>query len=166
MKKHKVTKRGKLSKRRAWGIAVVAIVVVGAIGTLLGSAWVGTRSEEVVIVTGKVTHKEKPVPGMLVTFVPQTGGSKSSTGTTDENGEFTLTLFGSGEAGAVVGTHKVCVSLPRTPPGGDDKKKNGKVAGGKSSTASTQIPEKYTALATTPLIFDIQSDQVINIQLD
>ena len=77
----------------------------------------GGASDKIVEVTGKVMHNGKPVSGLVVSFVPQTKNtSGASSGTTDQNGEFKLTVFNTGQSGAVAGPNKVWVSLPRKPP--------------------------------------------------
>jgi len=69
-------------------------------------------------VSGKVTLDGKPVAKALVTFnpVPQPGSNiagDSASGTTDENGQYTLKSYvqGSWKDGAQVGKHKVTISL-------------------------------------------------------
>src|SRR6266446_6916611 len=80
---------------------------------LSGSGCSGGKEKVVAV---KVTHNGNPVAGMVVSFVPQTGTSSGvSTGETDENGHYELTVFKTGQRGAVVGTHKVWVSIPRAP---------------------------------------------------
>lgn len=75
-------------------------------------------------VTGKVTFNGMPSPDRTVIFTPQpkdgaamTG--KSATGTTDAQGNFTLSTYAPND-GAVVGMHKVSVSEgdPNNPPPG------------------------------------------------
>jgi hypothetical protein len=126
------------------------------------------NGENVVSVSGKVTHNDKPVAGMVVSFVPQaTTASGVSTGTTDADGKYSLTVFKTGQGGAVVGTHKVWLSLPRKPPGPRDKEKKGAL------TTETEIPpetaeilEKYGNLAETPLTVEVKSGQPIDLKLD
>lgn len=59
-------------------------------------------------VSGIVTVKGQPKAGLNVTFQPEAGGRPAS-GITDENGEFTLTTFNTGD-GAIVGTHQAGVA--------------------------------------------------------
>ena len=73
-------------------------------------------SEKVVSVSGTVTHNGQPVPGLVVSFVPEAATKTGvSTGETDNGGKYDLTVVKSGSKGAVVGTHKVWVSRPREP---------------------------------------------------
>jgi hypothetical protein len=69
-------------------------------------------------VTGKVTLDGKPVVKAVVTFnpLPQPGSDiagDSASGTTDENGQYTLKSYVKGDwkDGAQVGKHKVTISL-------------------------------------------------------
>jgi hypothetical protein len=55
-------------------------------------------------VTGVVRSKGKPIPNLIVHFVPEQG--RESRGTTDNNGEFKLS-YERGTEGAVKGKHKV-----------------------------------------------------------
>jgi hypothetical protein len=101
--------------------------------------------------------------------VPQTETEAGvSTGTTDENGEYKLTVFKTGSRGAVVGTHKVWVSLPRTPPEAfenENKKKAPRTPGSQVSPDIAQILWKYGKLDTTPLTVEVTGDP-IDLKLD
>ena len=131
----------------------------------LGTSGCGEeKGERIVSVTGTVTRKGKPVAGLLVTFVPQTGkNSYPSYGITNENGEYYLTNRSTGERGATVGTQKVWVSIPPVPPDDDDKKK---AARAKTSGDLAEILKKYGKLESTTLTFEIKGDQVIDLPLD
>jgi hypothetical protein len=139
----------------------------------LSGSGCGGRKEKVVAVTGKVTHNGNPVAGMVVSFVPQTGTSSGvSTGETDENGHYELTVFKTGQSGAVVGTHKVWVSIPRQPTEPVDKeekmkerKKKGIPATAMPADTAT-ILKKYGKLDKTPLIVEVKGDQPIDLKLD
>jgi hypothetical protein len=130
-------------------------------------------TEKVVAVTGKVTHNNKPVAGIVVSFVPQTATNAGvSIGTTDEDGQYELTVFKTGEPGAVVGTHKVWVSLPRKPeisrkPEGDGKKKKPAPNPAPQLPAdSAEILKKYGKLDTTPLTVEVKGGQPLDLKLD
>jgi hypothetical protein len=72
-------------------------------------------------VTGTVTQGGKPLAQADVMFLPERGAPSS--GKTDANGQFTL-MFNDGRPGAVVGKHKVLISVPGTtppPPTGEEK---------------------------------------------
>jgi hypothetical protein len=125
-------------------------------------------NDKVVSVSGKVTHNGNPVPGLVVSFVPQSATVAGvSTGTTDDQGQYTLTVFKTGDRGAVVGAHKVWVSLPRQPES-DDKETRNKAArnAGAGMTADTAvILRKYGRLETTPLTVEVTGDE-LDLKLD
>jgi hypothetical protein len=128
----------------------------------------GGTGERVVAVTGRVTHKDNPVANIVVSFVPKGQTSTGvSTGTTDEDGRYSLTVVTTGQRGAVVGTHKVWVSLPsagQPGPFGERKKRTAA-----TTTASPDLAEtlkKYGSLDKTPLTVEVSGDQPIDIKLD
>jgi len=66
-------------------------------------------------VSGKVTCKGQPVSGGSITFSPVGDGKsnnsgKAATGKLNDNGEFTLSTYGTND-GAVVGKHRVALSI-------------------------------------------------------
>jgi hypothetical protein len=133
----------------------------------LGGSGCGGK-EKVVTVTGTVTHKGDPVAGMVVSFVPEAQTvSGVSTATTDENGHYKLTVFKTGQSGAVVGTHKVWVSLPREPPPDLDKDKVNKkpVPTTKPPVDTAEILKKYGKLDSTPLTVEVKGEP-IDLKLD
>jgi hypothetical protein len=139
----------------------------------LSTSGCGSGKETVVAVTGRVTHKGNPVPHLVVSFVPKdltlTG---VSTGTTDDDGRYYLTVVKTGRRGAVVGTHKVWVSLPREeppPPGGERENERVK----KKPPASKRPPadfaatlKRYGSLDRTPLTVEVNGGQPIDLKLD
>jgi hypothetical protein len=131
-------------------------------------------------VTGTVTHNGNPVPGIVVSFVPQAATySGVSTGETDEQGRYTLTVFKTGQSGAVAGMHKVWISLPRKEPTGvvdkDEKmmkRKEEKKTKKKEVPVAELLPadiakilKKYGKLDKTPLTKEVKGDP-IDLQLD
>jgi hypothetical protein len=77
-------------------------------------------------VSGTVTLNGRPLAKAVVTFMPvpekgSTEAGDSSTGKTNENGEFTLTSS-SGKTGALVGKHKVSISLQETKRGESEER--------------------------------------------
>jgi hypothetical protein len=131
--------------------------------------------EKTVSVTGKVTHKDQPVAGVVVSFVPQTETQTGvSTGETDGSGNYKLTVAKTGRSGAVVGTHKVWVSLPRTPPEPVDKvekakmrkQKKGTLASEKATADLAAILKKYGNLEKTPLTVEVTGSEPIDLKLD
>ncbi len=117
-------------------------------------------------VTGKVTVDGKAIEGAMVTFQLDSG-KENAIGTTDKNGEFSLSMFQPGD-GAVPGQYRIAVSkLPAgaapaagTPPPGQigsaelpadyapppDTAKGGVTAGPKS-----EVPAKYNNDTTSGL---------------
>jgi hypothetical protein len=86
-------------------------------------------------VSGTVTMDGKPLANVAVLFQP-IGGTLNpgpgSSGRTDENGGYTLTVMGGGGKGAVVGLHRVEVH-PTVAGGTDDRRPPQKM----------QIPLRY-----------------------
>ena len=92
----------------------------------LSSAGCG-GGEHVVSVSGTVTHNGQPVSGLVVSFVPEAVTETGvSSGETDESGKYSLKVAKTGSSGAVVGKHKVWVSLPRERPPADKEDKPAK----------------------------------------
>src|SRR5262249_25891511 len=125
-----------------------------------------------------VTHNGQPVPGLVVSFVPEAATKTGvSTGETDDNGKYDLTVVKTGKSGAVVGTHKVWVSRPREPyvePG--DKEEMAKIkkqmkqaalAAAKRQPADlTEILKKYGNLDKSPLTVEVKGGAPIDLKLD
>ena len=133
----------------------------------------GCGGEKVVSVSGTVTHNGQPVPGLVVSFVPEAATKTGvSIGETDDNGKYDLTVVKTKSRGAVVGTHKVWVSLPREeppPPGGERENERVK----KKPPASKSPPadfaatlKRYGSLDRTPLTVEVNGGQPIDLKLD
>ena len=131
-------------------------------------------SEKVVSVSGTVTHNGQPVPGLVVSFVPEAATQTGvSTGQTDDNGKYTLTVVKTGKSGAVVGTHKVWVSRPREPfvepdEKGEMKKPKTKAnaASAKPHTELAEILKKYGNLDKSPLTVEVKGGEPKDLKLD
>jgi hypothetical protein len=135
----------------------------------------GCGGEKVVPVKGTVTHNGKPVDGIIISFVPQAVTKAGvSLGQTDEDGRYALTVATTKESGAVVGTHKVWVSLPRTPekPKSHDPEEILKEQAARTKSVHQQpsdlvdIMKKYGKLDTTPLTVEVTGGQTIDLKLD
>jgi hypothetical protein len=78
-------------------------------------------------VSGRVTLNGKPLAGAAVMFQPVAKGNHNpgpgSTGLTDEDGRYTLTVVGTGSKGAVVGMHKVRITMFQKDDSADDQPK-------------------------------------------
>jgi hypothetical protein len=83
-------------------------------------------------VTGKVIVDGKPGSGLQVIFNPAQGG-RTSSGTTNENGEYTL-VYSPETLGALIGQHKVTVSAAEPPIDAPTDRKR---------LESTGFPKKY-----------------------
>lgn len=76
-------------------------------------------------VSGKVTMDGKPLAGAVVSFTPMsdeksTESPLASSGTTNEKGEYTLETV-KGQKGAIVGKHKVSITLIVSDPESDER---------------------------------------------
>ena len=120
---------------------------------LLGFALVlglGCGSGKFAPVSGTVTMNGKPLAGALVIFSPiAKGGSidagPGSSGKTNDKGEYTLTSD-TGRTGAVVGKHRVSVSLMGPSTGtGDERRRPG--------TPVNQVPVQYNG--KTELMYEV-----------
>jgi hypothetical protein len=131
-------------------------------------------SEKVVSVSGTVTHNGQAVPDLVVSFVPQGATTTGvSTGKTDANGAYKLTVVKTGSNGAVVGSHKVWVSRPREPfvetadkEAVDKQKKPASPAANGPSADLVEILKKYGNLDSSSLIVQVKGGEPINLQLD
>lgn len=112
-------------------------------------------------VEGVVTMDGQPLANVLVTFTPVEGGM-ASTGTTDEQGKYTLVYPGG--KGALVGKHKVSVrTLPKaqaaTEISSDDPSYEAAYSGAVQSSSTTAfvepIPPKYNV--QTELVVEVKS---------
>lgn len=130
-----------------WGIASLPVLLTAL--SFLGGCG-GGDSFELATVTGKVTMDGKPLAGVTVTFQPITVATKNpgagSFGKTDEQGQFTLELITTGEAGAVVGKHRVSITTPE--PEGDEESD--------LNVFVDPIPARYNADST--LTLEVSSD--------
>ena len=91
---------------------IVALVLMGLVGAGCGG---GAKA---VPVSGVVTLDGKPLANAHVAFQPEaTKGNQNpgvgSYGTTDASGKYTLQTFDNDKPGAVVGTHRVEISIKR-----------------------------------------------------
>lgn len=117
-------------------------------------------------VTGKVTVDGKAIEGAMVTFQLDSG-KENAIGTTDKNGEFTLSMFQPGD-GAVPGQYRIAVTkLPPgasspagTPPPGqigsaelpaDYAPPPDTAKGGGSTGPKSEVPGKYSNDTTSGL---------------
>ncbi len=136
--------------RSIFSASVLAVVVAGC----------GGDGPKVVKITGTVTRGGQPVKDLVVNFVPETG--RPSWGFTDPQGQYTL-HYTKDQDGAVLGKHRVFVKYdPRDP------EINLAITEGRFQYPPDirAIEQKYGNLETTPLEFDVQKAQVIDLELD
>ena len=163
--------------RILWKISRPLLVLLFASVCIWTSSGCGGSKEKVVNVTGKVTHNGNPVDGLVISFVPvvqtETG---VSTGTTDENGKYDLTVFLTGQTGAVVGTHKVWVSRPREPfvdPADKEEIAKQKKLKKKATPTTPKLPvdlaeilKKYGSLDKSQMTVEVKGGEQIDLKLD
>ncbi len=133
-------------------------------------------NEKIVSVSGKVTHNGDPVPGLVISFVPVVATETGvSTGKTDDNGLYSLRVVKSGKSGAVVGSHKVWVSLPREFVDPTDKEERAKMrkqkmkvpsAAAKPPVDLADVLKKYGNLDKSPLTMEVKGGEPIDLKLD
>src|SRR5207245_784237 len=112
-------------------------------------------------VTGTVTRQGKPVPNVIVNFMPQ--GGRPSWGQADANGRFKMN-YDAEHPGALVGTHTVWITLPPRSPQDEVDFAAGKL---KQAPDLQAILAKYGDQKTTQLKIEIKSDtREIELKLD
>lgn len=128
--------------RRVVSVSAVALCVMAPLGGC-------GRSDlpPMAPVTGTVTVDGRPVEGATVLFHPtsqtdQPGATRPGAGTCDDNGQFQITTFRSGDGG-LIGTHKVTVSKAVDP---------------SSASPGNVFAWEYVDLATTPLTAEVTAD--------
>jgi hypothetical protein len=113
-------------------------------------------------VSGKVTLDGKPLPQAAVTFQPVAEGGHrpgpGSGGFTDAEGRYTLKIIGQETRGAVVGKHRVLISMvpPETDPT-NDKQKRYKQLPAKYSGKDTKLDFQVPAAGTDAADFELKS---------
>jgi hypothetical protein len=122
----------------------VGLLILATAGlTGCGSAGSAPTAE----VKGKVTYQGNPVPNVNVTFTPDNG--RPALGTTNENGEFTLSTFSEAD-GAVPGMHTVTLATNETEP------MPGTPEAANYQPKPLPFPEKYTSPATSDLKVEVK----------
>lgn len=129
--------------------------------------------ETVVPVSGTITRNGQPVHGLVVSFVPVAATETGvSTGETDDDGKYTLTVVKSGKSGAVVGTHKVWVSRPReafVEPTDKEPTKNRRAKATRAAKPPADLADilkKYGNLDKSPLTVEVKGGEPIDLKLD
>jgi len=133
----------------------MTLAIVTVLMTLAGC---GREGPETVSVSGIVTLDGNPVAGASVMFMPQSAG-RPATGLTDEEGRFQLTTFGD-EDGALVGLHRVTVTLIKTT--GFLADKDG-LSGGLAPEGAREewiVPQRYSNPETSGLTAEVRDGMV------
>lgn len=143
--------------RRATGRAQAVMIFVLA---TTGVGLVGCDSgPKLVPITGTVTYKGNPVRDFAVVFVSEKGG-RPSMGQTDQNGKYEL-LFTEKAKGAQSGRNKVYLRYNPT-----TMEASAALQKGQSPAEMKEIQAKYGDEKTTPLTFDLQRKQVLDLKLE
>lgn len=133
-----------------------------AIFSLLVIAFVGCGSSSgTVPVKGRVTLDGEPLANASISFIPQ-GEGRQATGTSDANGEFTMSTIDPKD-GALPGTYKVAIvptsPMDQTPEGlsADEAMAAAAAAAAKrkGKPAGPEVPEAYTRVDKTPLTQEV-----------
>ncbi len=113
---------------------------------------------EMARVSGTVTYKGKPVPNMMVNFMPDAG--RPSWGKTDANGKFEM-IYDSDYKGVKVGHHKVYFTPPATTIDGGKSKASVKALAESAGLTPEEMQEfrkKYGLEESTKCEVDIKKD--------
>lgn len=106
----------------------------------------GPKGPDLTPVTGSVTYKGRPLAGVNVTFLPESGPGAFAT--TDADGKFSLKT--NGKEGAVNGKHQISIASAAIPPmpGTVEAKK----------AADLAFPAKYSNPKTSELTATVPTD--------
>ena len=136
------------------GLAVVSMLISGC----------GESRPDTVPVSGVVKLNGKPLPNASVNFHPEEG--RAANGVTDQDGKFTLTTFETND-GAIVGNHTATVSIVSTEEVPEEIPENyDYTTAGQSEENKTEIPDTYASANTSPLKFEVKSDEENNFTLE
>jgi hypothetical protein len=105
-------------------------------------------------VSGKITHKGKPLAKANVSFTPVDGASRAAAGLTDESGYYKLGTFSTSD-GALPGKYRVAI-IARGP---DRPLKPGEMGSGmpgETMPGDALIPMKYFAPDSSGLTFEVK----------
>jgi hypothetical protein len=122
---------------------------------------------EMARVTGTVAYKGKPVPNIMVNFLPTEG--RPSWGKTDEAGNFEM-IYDEDYKGVKMGHHKVYFTPAAFTIDGGASKKSRKAIAAASGLTPEELLEfrsKYGSEEVTKLEVDVKEDpQVLALKLD
>ena len=136
-----------------------------ALGPLVGCG--ESDYPEMARVSGTVTYKGKPVPNMMVNFMPREG--RPSWGKTDAEGKYEL-IYDEDYKGAKVDHHRVYLTVPAsTVDGGASKASRRAIARsvGLSPEELADIRMRYGTEEKTKLAVDVKKDpEVLDLRLE
>ena len=107
----------------------------GAVLLIVGGCSDGPKLADV---SGTVTLDGKPVPGAVLTFIPENPEGSTSYGQTDAQGQYSL-MFTRSKYGAMLGKHRVEIETRKI---SADEAADMKAAG-EEAPAYVAIPKKY-----------------------
>ncbi len=144
----------------SWTIKVLTLSLVALSLTTTGC---GKIVPAVTEVEGTLLLGNKPLPNALVEFQPEieVGPEWISTGITDKDGKFTLTLEQKQIPGAAVCKHRIVVKDAPGPEGsrGMSKAAQEKMAEYKNSLQNRPIPPVYSTAGSTTAKIEVKADQ-------
>jgi hypothetical protein len=134
------------------------VVLLGV--SLLALPGCGSRGPKIVKIYGTVTHGGQPIKDLTIHFVPQQG--RPSWGFTDPEGRYTL-HYNPQIDGAVTGKHRVYVKYEPHDPEIQYAVFQGRFQFPPEIKA---ILDKYGTPEVSPLEFDLQKSQELDLKLD
>ena len=96
---------------------------------------------ELFTVSGTVTLQGKPLPNVIVTFIPD-GEGKSASGTGDEEGNYKLSTFAPND-GALAGKYRVAIMPKDPPPMAGEAVSSPGASAGKAKKYTPPFPARY-----------------------
>ena len=139
-----------------------SLVLTFGLGCALLLSGCSKKFPPVVPTEGTVTLNGKPLPNATITFIPlldSFGIEASSTGTTDEQGHFTLTCQFNNQPGAAVAQHFVLVT-DAPPPKELRRVQDPREADAyRAKLGNRPIPPEYATFATSQIRVDVKEKQ-------
>jgi hypothetical protein len=142
---------------RMWPV-LFAVVVGCSDSPPVDDRYAALDPKNLVPMSGLVTIGGKPVPMVVITFLPPTGAGLA-TGETDSSGKFTLKSAGG--PGAVPGEYKVAISYlvsPKGVPQGVGARAT-MSPGPDLLTATEHLPPEYSDLGRTKISFTVGAER-------
>lgn len=109
-------------------------------------------AKDLVDVTGKVTVDDRPIEGAVITFVAQTGPSRSSSAVTDAEGNYVMETLPAGP-GVLPGSYTVVISKLEMPDGSSVPPDVPPMDVG----ATEKLPDQFSSFASPSLSAEVGS---------